>query len=205
MKIEVILRDSALHPEGMAESSRGSEQSEDPRMTKPSCTHPGGMTESPRTTASFWHPFRMRNTPSRVPGVSTALRPPATLCHPFGMNHDGCKKLVGLNPPKIPDEPGFRGFQPVVQSLDLQGTAMWHLLGFRRKPPVRQTSANVLAELDPELLEALLLEFVVLCDVPGEPDVSDEPSPTTFVAPTDVEIWDGKTLRGTRTGDHRAE
>ena len=43
------------------------------------------------------------------------------------------------------------------------------------------------------------------CDVPGEPDVSGEPSPTTSVAPTDVEIWDGKTLRGTRTGDHRAE
>ena len=51
----------------------------------------------------------------------------------------------------------------------------------------------------------LLLEFVVQCDVPGEPDVSGEPSPTTSVAPTDVEIWDGKTLRGTRTGDHRAE
>ena len=27
---------------------------------------------------------------------------------------------------------GFRGFQPVVQWLELPGTAMWHLLGFRR-------------------------------------------------------------------------
>ena len=92
----------------------------------------------------------------------------------------------------------FRGFQPAVQWLELQGTAMWHLLGFRRKPPVRQTYANVLAELDPELLEALLLEFVEQCNVPGEPDVPGEPSPTTSVAPpsrpehsvvpTDIEI-----------------
>lgn len=117
---------------------------------------------------------------------------------------------------------GFRGLQPVVQWLELQGTAMGHLLGFTRKPPVRQTYANVLAELDPELLETLLLEFVAQCELPDKSTAASpstrasSPSPvtspppsdlsaTTGVAPADVEIWDGKTLRGTRKGDHRAE
>jgi len=103
---------------------------------------------------------------------------------------------------------GFRGFQPVVQWLELHGSAMWHLLGFRRKPPVRQTYANVLAELDPELLETLLLEFVEQCGVsesPSVPSATAAAATTNSVAPTDVEIWDGKTLRGTRKGDQRAE
>lgn len=109
---------------------------------------------------------------------------------------------------------GFRGFQPVVQWLQLHGPTMWHLLGFRRKPPVRQTYANVLAELDPELLEALLLEFVEQCgafESPSVPSAMTSPATPTSsamtnpVASTDVEIWDGKTLRGTRRGDQRAE
>ena len=104
---------------------------------------------------------------------------------------------------------GFRGFQPVVQWLELHGTAMWHLLGFRRKPPVRQTYANVLAKLDPELLESLLLEFVEQCDVSSQSSSTTSVAPSSLpehsAAPTDVEIWDGKTLRGTRKGDQRAE
>ena len=112
---------------------------------------------------------------------------------------------------------GFRGFQPVVQWLELQGTAMWHLLGFRRKPPVRQTYANVLAKLDPEQLESLLLEFVEQCEMFGGSSsttsstasiASPPPENSTAlvdVEMVDVEIWDGKTLRGTRKGDQRAE
>ena len=49
---------------------------------------------------------------------------------------------------------------------------MWDLLGFRRKPPVRQTYANVLAELDPEQLETVLLEFVERCGASESPSVS---------------------------------
>lgn len=55
---------------------------------------------------------------------------------------------------------GFRGIRLVVHWLELHGAGMWHLLGFRRKPPVRQTFANVQAEIDPDLLDAVLLEFV---------------------------------------------
>ena len=105
---------------------------------------------------------------------------------------------------------GFRGNRPVVQWLDLHGVGMWHLLGFRRKPPVRQTSANVLAEIDPDVLEAVLLEFVAQLQLPDEIKVGTSSAkasttpPLANVAPAetlDVEIWDGKTLRGTRHGD----
>jgi hypothetical protein len=100
---------------------------------------------------------------------------------------------------------GFRGIRPVVQWLKLHDVAMWHLLGFRRKPPVRQTYANVLAELDPELLEAILLDFVAQCELPEESTIAPTAIAPTAIAPTNVEIWDGKTLRGTRKGDQRAE
>ena len=109
---------------------------------------------------------------------------------------------------------GFRGIRPVVHWLELHGVGMWHLLGFRRKPPVRQTFANVLAEIDPDLLEAVLLEFVEqleLSDETGSPGSSVKtgtaPSAETVTSaePLDVEIWDGKTLRGTRHGERRAE
>lgn len=98
---------------------------------------------------------------------------------------------------------GFRGFQPVVQWLELHGSAMWHLLGFRRKPPVRQTYANLLAKLDVDQLEAALREFVEQCGLLEESASSSVPE--NSLAPIDVEIWDGKTLRGTRKGDQRAE
>ena len=45
---------------------------------------------------------------------------------------------------------GFRGIRPVVHWPELHGVGMWHLLGFRRKLPVRQSFADVLAEIDPD-------------------------------------------------------
>ena len=105
---------------------------------------------------------------------------------------------------------GFRGIRPVVHWLELHGVGMWHLLGFRRKPPVRQTFANVLAQIDPDLLEAVLLEFVEQLELshetgsPGS-SVKTGTAPSTSAEPLDVEIWDGKTLRGTRHGERRAE
>lgn len=98
---------------------------------------------------------------------------------------------------------GFRGFRQTVQWLKLHGVTMWHLLGFRRKPPCRQTFANVLAELDADLLEQMLLAFVEQLELPDDalPPVAATSSAVAF----DVEVWDGKTLRGTRNGDRRAE
>ncbi len=111
---------------------------------------------------------------------------------------------------------GFRGIRPVVHWLELHGVEMWHLLGFTRKPPVRQTFANVLAEVDPERLEQVLCELIEQLDLPDGADpggaddavvtvAANQPATTTWpLAPTDVEIWDGKTLRGTRGGERRA-
>ena len=99
---------------------------------------------------------------------------------------------------------GFRGIRPVVHWLELHGVEMWHLLGFTRKPPVRQTFANVLAEVDPERLEQVLCELIEPLVLPdcADPDGADaavvtatanQPATTTPpLAPTDVEIWDGK-------------
>ena len=108
---------------------------------------------------------------------------------------------------------GHQGLRQTVRWLKLQGIAMWHLLGFTRTPPVRQTYANVLAEIDPHVLERALLDFVSQLEC-APSDLMDKPvkvkpkTPTavpTVVSTVDVEVWDGKTLRGTRTGDRRAE
>lgn len=99
---------------------------------------------------------------------------------------------------------GFRGFRQTVHWLKLHGVTMWHLLGFRRAPPCRQTFANVLAELDADQLEQILLAFVDQWELP-EDESSSSPPPMKSAADLDVEIWDGKTLRGTRNGERRAE
>ena len=89
---------------------------------------------------------------------------------------------------------------------------MWHLLGLTRKPPVRRTYSKVLAEIDPQVLERVILAFVsqlecVPSDLMDKP-VKVKPKATTAVplaaSPVDVEVWDGKTWRGTRKGDCRA-
>jgi hypothetical protein len=101
---------------------------------------------------------------------------------------------------------GFRGLRPTVRWLKLHGVEMWHLLGFTRTPPVRQTYANLLAQVDPEILEQVLLEFVEqldLSEVAGQAAVG-KLSASPPGSPT-VEIWDGKYLRGTRQGEQRAE
>jgi hypothetical protein len=89
---------------------------------------------------------------------------------------------------------GFRGLRATVRWLKLNGTQLSHLLGFTRHPPVRQTFANALAEIEPVVLQRVLREFVEQFNIAEKPT-------GTLSAPSDplaVEIWDGKTLRGTR-------
>jgi hypothetical protein len=90
---------------------------------------------------------------------------------------------------------GFRGLRATGRWLEIHGDAMWHLLGFRRKPPVRQTYADLLKEIDVEAFERVLVEFSRQCAPGVESATSD----------LVVEVWDGKTLRGTRNGEQRAE
>ena len=91
---------------------------------------------------------------------------------------------------------GFRGLRATGRWPEIHGVVMWHLLGFRRKPPVRQTYAELLKQIDVEALERTLLEFSERC-VPE--------SERAAMADLVVEVWDGKTLRGTRNGEQRAE
>lgn len=114
---------------------------------------------------------------------------------------------------------GQRGLKQTVKWLQLHGVEMWHLLGFRRKPPVRQTYANLLTVIDSELLERVLLEFVgKMACVPSELADSIQPagmksgvasrqgiSNQQAIADLNAEVWDGKTLRGTRDNERRAE
>jgi hypothetical protein len=107
---------------------------------------------------------------------------------------------------------GHQGLRQTVRWLRTHGVEMWHLLGFRRKPPVRQTFANLLKLVDAELLEQVLLNLVSQLECrPSE--IADRPAAAKkFLAcsdlsavPVEAEVWDGKTLRGTRDGDRRAE
>ena len=93
---------------------------------------------------------------------------------------------------------GIRNLRPFEHWLSLQEPALWHLLGFTRTPPKRQAFANLLAKIDSEVLLKVLLEFVDQLQPGSEasPPVADE---------LDVEIWDGKTLRGTREAETRAQ
>jgi predicted transposase YbfD/YdcC len=101
---------------------------------------------------------------------------------------------------------GFRGLRQTVRWLDLHGTEMAHLLGFTRHPPVRQTIANLLARIDVPALEQALVEFIEQQEDSETAEGTVPPaSPATPETKLDVEVWDGKTLRGTRQGEQQAE
>ena len=91
---------------------------------------------------------------------------------------------------------GFRGLSQLQQWLALHQTSMWHLLGFTRKPPKAQAFTNLLSRLDLGLLETVLLEFIDQLDLGDEEPVDES---------VKIEVWDGKTLRGTREGESRAQ
>ena len=81
---------------------------------------------------------------------------------------------------------GARGCEAIAQWVRNQETKIWHLLGFRRKPPCANTYRTLLARLPPEMFEAMIqrwLEPLLPAVVPDGP-----PQPVAL---------DGKTLRGT--------
>ena len=108
---------------------------------------------------------------------------------------------------------GHQGLRQTVRWLKTHGVEMCHLLGFRRKPPVRQSFANLLKLVDAEVLEKVLLDLVSQLEcLPG--NNADKPAAAKRIctgtdsataSSVDAEVWDGKTLRGTRDGERRAE
>ena len=108
---------------------------------------------------------------------------------------------------------GHQGLRQTVRWLKTHGVEMWHLLGFRRKPPVRQSFANLLKLVDEEVLEKVLLNLVSqlecqpsnMADKPPAAKKTRTGSEAATASSVDAEVWDGKTLRGTRDGERRAE
>lgn len=84
---------------------------------------------------------------------------------------------------------GHYGVKQIVQWLLAQPAEFWHLLGYTRKPPKETWFRQVLAKLDPERWEAVVVEWL-------EVEVSQN-SPSVPAAELEVVSVDGKTLCGT--------
>jgi DDE_Tnp_1-associated/Transposase DDE domain len=81
---------------------------------------------------------------------------------------------------------GARGCDAIAQWVRNQEAKIWHLLGYRRKPPCANTYRNVLARIPPEILEAIIAEWIGT--IIPDPPPNAEPVPVAL---------DGKTLCGT--------
>lgn len=89
---------------------------------------------------------------------------------------------------------GYGGFRPALRWLKAQGLSFWHALGGTRSFPSRGAFQNLLAEIDPDRLYATLRKFIEEIGVPLSEGSAD-----------DVEVWDGKILRGTRSRHAKTE
>jgi hypothetical protein len=86
---------------------------------------------------------------------------------------------------------GARGYRAIAHWVRSQDTGVWHWLGFHRKPPCANSFRNVLLALKPEVLEAILRDWMA-----------------AFVPPPASEAiqsvaMDGKTLRNTLAAHKR--
>lgn len=64
---------------------------------------------------------------------------------------------------------GARGYRTVAQWVRSQNAAVWQLLGFHRKPPCANTFRNLLLALKPEVLEAVLRQWMTgVVEFPAE-------------------------------------
>ena len=87
---------------------------------------------------------------------------------------------------------GARGCEAIAQWVRNQDPKIWHLLGFRRKPPCANTYRTLLARLPAEMFEEMIQRWI-------EP-LLPPPSSNSLQALA----MDGKTLRGTSGALDRA-
>jgi DDE_Tnp_1-associated/Transposase DDE domain len=91
---------------------------------------------------------------------------------------------------------GHCGVKQIVQWLHAQPAEFWHLLGYQRTPPRETWFRQVLASLDPEQWEAVVVEWLggeVTAGAASEMATASSPSTSKL----EVVSVDGKTLRGT--------
>lgn len=88
---------------------------------------------------------------------------------------------------------GFGSYDAIAQWIHVQEPWLWHALGFTRRPPTASGFRKVLMVVCPQALQEALLRWVVegLGMELGEEELQ-------------AVVFDGKTLRGTRTRHQRA-
>lgn len=96
---------------------------------------------------------------------------------------------------------GVQSFRALDEWLKLQPLWFRHWLGFPRGTPSRFAFSKLLAKLPPVILEAALNRWLSGFDV-AWPELELSKIPAAVFEMT--EVWDGKTLRGTRFNQQRA-
>lgn len=92
---------------------------------------------------------------------------------------------------------GVRGYRALVQWLHLQPPPFWHMLGFHLPPPKRRAFSDLLEQIPAEVLADVLNRWVQ--GVQGLEGKLPEAAPIEG-----AEIWDGKTMCGTKNRHQRA-
>jgi DDE_Tnp_1-associated/Transposase DDE domain len=87
---------------------------------------------------------------------------------------------------------GARGYLAFAQWIHAQDVALWHELGFQRKPPKLGAFRKLLMAIPPEQFEAAVRNWVRQCV--GDPNPGEPLQPVSI---------DGKALRGTLKGLER--
>lgn len=87
---------------------------------------------------------------------------------------------------------GARGYSAFAQWIHAQDAALWHELGYQRKPPKLGAFRKLLMAIPPEQFEAAVRNWVRHCL--GNPDSNGPLQPASL---------DGKSLRGTLKGLER--
>lgn len=88
---------------------------------------------------------------------------------------------------------GVRSLDGIAAWTRFQPPALWHLLGFTRKPPTANCFRDVLIALDPDVLEAVLGSWI---DSHLAPELGEHAGQAVAV--------DGKVLRGTLSAHQRS-
>jgi hypothetical protein len=86
---------------------------------------------------------------------------------------------------------GARGYRAIAHWVRSRDATVWQWLGFHRKPPCANTFRNLLLALKPEVLEAVLLDWMAAFVRPPDADA------------TESVAMDGKTLCNTLAAHER--
>jgi hypothetical protein len=86
---------------------------------------------------------------------------------------------------------GARGYRAIAHWVRSQNITVWRWLGFHRKPPCANSFRNVLMALNPDILEAVLRQWMV--------QIVESPTPNAVQSVA----MDGKTLCNTLSAHER--